>query len=119
MPAAFFAVWNVLTHRLLLVARESGTARRTFGPIPELPYVYFQLRNCAAQRIAVHVQLAGGTALVALVLLQDGQDEPLLKLTHCLGIKNVALVHLHDEGFELIFHGGLSFFQLVMNTVFK
>ncbi len=43
----------------------------------------------------------------------------LLEFTYRLGIKNVALVHLHDEGFELIFHGGLSFFQLVMNTVFK
>ena len=53
----------------------------------------------------MHVELTGGTALIAVVLLQNGQDEALLELTHCLRIKNVALVHLHDECFELISHG--------------
>jgi hypothetical protein len=52
----------------------------------------------------VHIQLTGGAALVPFIFLQNSQDKTLLELAHGLGIKDVALVHLHDECFELISH---------------
>lgn len=53
----------------------------------------------------MHAQFPGGAALVAFVFLEDGEDEAFFKFTNSLGIEDVALVHLHDEGFELILHG--------------
>jgi hypothetical protein len=47
----------------------------------------------------VHAQFAGGAALVALVLLENSQDEALFEFADSLGVKDVAFVHLHDEGF--------------------
>lgn len=54
----------------------------------------------------MHAQFAGGAALVAFVFREHGQDEALLELAHGFGIKNVAVMHLQDEGFELVFHKG-------------
>ncbi len=45
------------------------------------------------------------TALIALVFLQYGEDEPLLELADRLRIQNVAVVHLQNKRFELILHG--------------
>jgi len=59
----------------------------------------------------VHAQFARGAALVALILLQHCQDEALLEFAHGFRIEDIAFVHLHDEGFELISHGVLSFFS--------
>ena len=53
----------------------------------------------------MHIQLARGPALVAVVLLQYGQNEALLELAHRFGVQNVALVHLHNQCFKLISHG--------------
>jgi len=53
----------------------------------------------------MHAELASGSALIALVFLEHSQDEPLLELAYCLGIQNVAFVHLDYECFELISHG--------------
>ncbi len=47
----------------------------------------------------MHAKLAGGPALISFVLLQNRKNEPLLEFSHCLGVKNIAFVHLHDEGF--------------------
>ena len=52
----------------------------------------------------MHSQLAGGAALVAVVFLEHGSDEPPLEFLHRFGIQNVALVHLLHERFQLIFH---------------
>jgi hypothetical protein len=58
----------------------------------------------------MHTQLAGGPALVSVVFLQHGEDEPLLEFPYRLGVQNIALIHLQDECFELISHGlSLSF----------
>ena len=108
-----------LTRGLLFQESWPGTAWRTLSAIPELSHIDFELRDGAAESISVHPEFARSAALVASVFLEDGQYKALLEFTYRLGIKNVALVHLHNEGFELIFHGGLSFFQLVMNAVFK
>jgi hypothetical protein len=50
-------------------------------------------------------QLTRGAALIAVVFLQNGEDEPLLEFAHCLRVQNIAFVHLQDECFELISHG--------------
>lgn len=61
----------------------------------------------------MHAQFTGGAALVAFVFLEDRENEAFFKFTDGLGIKDVALVHLHDEGFELILHGlSLSLLRL-------
>ena len=127
--AAFFAgliAWirrvdaaEKLTRGFLFHESWPGTAWRTLSAFPELSHINFELRDGAAESIPVHPEFARGTALVASVFLEDGQYKALLEFTYRLGIKNVALVHLHNEGFELIFHGGLSFFQLGINAVFK
>ncbi len=93
-----------LTHRFLLVGCGARAAGRTLDSIAQLADVDFQLGNCPAQGVAVHIELTGGAALVSFVLLQNGQDETLFEFAHGLGIKNVALVHLHNERFELISH---------------
>src|SRR5712671_5199616 len=54
----------------------------------------------------MHSKLARGSALVALILLKNGEDEALLEFAHTFGVKDVALVHLQNECFQLIFHGG-------------
>jgi len=52
----------------------------------------------------VHAQLAGRLTLVALVLLQNGEDESFLKFADGFGIENSAFVHLENQGFQLVFH---------------
>jgi hypothetical protein len=94
-----------LPRHLLLVGRRASAARRTLAAIPKLTNVDLKLSDRAAEGVAVHVQFARGAALVALVLLQHGQDELLLELANRFRVENIAFVHLHDEGFELILHG--------------
>ena len=53
----------------------------------------------------MHPQLARRAALVSVVFLQHGEDEPLLELPYRLGVQNIAFVHLQDECFELISQG--------------
>ena len=58
----------------------------------------------------MHFQLARGAALVALVLLKHGENKPFLELAYGFRVEDIALVHLHDEGFKLILHSvSLSF----------
>jgi hypothetical protein len=70
-----------------------------------LSHINLQFGNGAAQRVAVHSQLPRGPALVAVVFLQHGENEALFEFAYCLGVQNIALVHLQDECFELISHG--------------
>lgn len=53
----------------------------------------------------MHAEFARRAALVTLIFLEHREDEALLKFAHCFGVKNVALVHLLYECFQLIFHG--------------
>src|SRR5580658_7377067 len=93
-----------LTRRFLFQCDWTGAARRTLGAIPELANIDFEFSNRPAQSVSVHVELARGAALVAFILLQDGEDKPLLEFSHAFGIKNVTSIHLQDERFQLIFH---------------
>ncbi len=89
---------------LLFHSDRASTTGRTFDAIAQLADVNLEFRDGAAESIAVHAEFARSAALVALVLLQNGENESLLKLAHALGIKNIAAVHLQDECFQLIFH---------------
>ena len=81
-----------------------GAAGWALDSISELPHVDFKFRDGAAESISVHTKFARSTALVALVLLKDREDKPLLEFADALGVKNIALVHLQNECFQLIFH---------------
>jgi hypothetical protein len=98
-----------LANGFLVVSSRPGAARRPLNAVAQLADIDLQLKDRTAQSIAVHAELARGSALIPLVLLEYGQDKPLLEFAYGLGIENVAFVHLHDEGFELISHGHLSF----------
>jgi hypothetical protein len=52
----------------------------------------------------MHSELAGGAALIAFVFLQHGENESFLEFANSLRVEDVALVHLHDECFELVSH---------------
>ena len=95
---------RVLADDLFLQGDRAGAAGWAFDAIAELANVDLQLADGAAQGVAVHAQFARGSALVAFVFLEHGQDEALLEFTHAFGIKNIASVHLQDERFQLIFH---------------
>ena len=69
------------------------------GSVAEEANVDFEFGESAAEGVAVHAQFAGGAALVAFVFLENRQDEALFKFADSLGVKDVAFVHLHDEGF--------------------
>jgi len=53
----------------------------------------------------MHAQLPRCTALIAIIFLQHGQDESFLELANGFRIKNAAPIHLHNQRFQLIFHG--------------
>jgi hypothetical protein len=63
--------------------------------------------------------LTSGPALVSAVFLQHRQNESLLEFAHCLGVQDVALVHLQDECFELISHGILLSFEKLTRELFS
>ena len=108
LPLAANVVAPRLTSRFLIQRHGARASRRAFGSVPELPDIDFEFIDGSAERVAMHPQLAGGAALVAFVFLQDGQDKPLLEFAHTLGVEDVALVHLQDKCFQLIFHVALS-----------
>src|SRR5712675_1637462 len=104
---------NRSADRFLFDGHGPRAARWALGSVAKLPDVDLELIDGAAERVTMHPQLAGGAALVALIFLQNGQDESLLEFAHTLRIENVALVHLQDECFQLIFHGrSLSSFDV-------
>ena len=98
------ALWVVLAGGFLLEGHRTRTARGTLGDTAQLAHVNPEFLHGAAEGVAVHTQFTGRLALVALVFLEHSKDEALLELTHGFGIENVALVHLKNECFELIFH---------------
>jgi hypothetical protein len=98
-----------LSYRFLLQRDGTRAARRTPHAIAEQSDVNLQFVDGAAQRIAVHFELTRGSALVTFVFLQDSEDKSFLEFPDSFGVKDVALVHLHDERFQLIFHGGSLF----------
>jgi hypothetical protein len=61
----------------------------------------------------MHSQLPRSAALVTLIFLENSCDEPFLEFSDRFGIKNVALIHLVYECFQLIFH------RISLSVLFK
>lgn len=83
---------------------RSSAARWPTTAIPQGANIKLQFRYCATESVSVHAELARGLALVAIVFLKNGEDEALLELSYGFRIKNPTVVHLQDEGFQLILH---------------
>lgn len=83
---------------------RAGAARRSSSAIAQCANVKLEFCNSPAESVAVHAELARGLALIPIILLQDCQDETFLELANGFRIKDTAVVHLQDEGFQLILH---------------
>jgi hypothetical protein len=94
-----------LAQSLSLVGGWAGAAGGALAAVPKLTHIDFKFMDRAAQGVAVHAELTGCPALVTFVFLKHSKDESLLEFANSLRVEDVALVHLHDEGFELISHG--------------
>ena len=62
--------------------------------VADLGSVHIQLREGAAQRVAMHAELGRGLALIALVMGKDFEDVALLELPDRIRIGNAGTVHL-------------------------
>jgi hypothetical protein len=64
--------------------------------------------NLASQGVAMDTQPLCSPHLIYILISQDrGQERP-LKFAYRLGIWNTVSVHLQNDSFELLFHGGIS-----------
>jgi hypothetical protein len=88
---------------------RTSTPRGALDAVTELANVDLQFADGAAERVTVHAQFARGTALVSLVFLEHRQNEALFEFAHAFGVKNVALVHLQNKCFQLVFHDASLF----------
>ena len=52
----------------------------------------------------MHSKLARGAALIAFIFFENRRNEALLEFSDRFRIKNVALIHLVYECFQLVFH---------------
>ncbi len=89
---------------LALEVRGAGTARWALGTRAQWTHINLQLFHRAAEGVAVHRKLPSRLTLIAAILFKNRHDEALFELGYRFRIKNVALVHLQDESFQLIFH---------------
>ena len=78
--------------------------RRTADPLADLRGVKIQLRQRAAERVAVHPELFGRLALIAAMSNQNFQQKPLLEFTNRVGVADTRGVHLEDEIVEFALH---------------
>jgi hypothetical protein len=76
---------------------------RTLGAAAHGTNVDLEFLHGSAQGVAVHSQLPGRLALIAAVFFENRNDETLFEFTNRFRIKDIAVVHLKDEGFQLIF----------------
>ena len=98
---------NCLARCFLLQEQGSSRSCAAWRPtcaVTQCAYVKLQFGYGAAERVAMHAELAGGLALVAVILLEHGEDEPFFEFAYRLGVEDSALVHLQDECFQLILH---------------
>ena len=70
----------MLTNGLLFQGDGASAARWATGSVAEEANVDFEFGEGAAERVAMHTEFARGAALVALVFLENGQDEAFLEL---------------------------------------
>jgi hypothetical protein len=66
--------------------------------IANLSRIHVELREGAAQRVAMHAELGRRFALVALVVGKHFKDVALFELPYGIRVGNTGAVHLHDQG---------------------
>lgn len=81
---------------------------RAAHAVADLRGVHVELGEGAAQRVAMHPQLGGGLALVALVLREYLEDVAFLELPHGIRVGNTGTVHLGDQGVQFALQGSTS-----------
>lgn len=114
MGCLFYWKWSKgLAGDPFLKGCRTSTARRAPAAVAELTHVKFELRDGPAQGVAMHSQLPCGPALVAFIFFENSCDKALLEFSDRFGIKNVALIHLVYECFQLIFH------RISLSVLFK
>jgi hypothetical protein len=80
-------------------------AGRSAHAVADLRSVHVKLGQGAAEGVAVHTELFGGLALVALVLRKHFEDIALFELTNGLRIGDAGAVHLRDQTVQFALQG--------------
>jgi hypothetical protein len=89
---------NILDVRAL----ASGGAAHA---VANLCGVHVELGEGAAEGVAMHPELVGCLALVALMVGQYFEDVALLELTNGLRVRDAGAVHLHDQAVHFALQG--------------
>jgi len=76
--------------------------------IADLGGVHVEFSQGAAEGVAMHAELFGSLALVALVLCQHFEDVALFELANGLRIRNAGVVHLRDQTVHFALQGFLA-----------
>ena len=87
---------------------EDDGTRATGGTAKAIAYrpdIKLEFGDGPTECVAVHPQSPSRFALIAVVFLQHGYDEPFFELSHGFGVQNSTLVHLGNQAFKLILHG--------------
>jgi len=79
-------------------------ARGPAQPVTHLSRIDLQLRQHAAEGVAVNAELMGGFALVPPMAGKHFQDESPFEFAHCFVVGDPAGVHLGDKTIQLAFH---------------
>ena len=95
--------FGALSRLFLFQLNGMRAARRTLRSSPHGTNVDLEFLHGPAQGVAVHSQLPGCLALIAPIFLEIGHDETLLEFANRFRVEDVAVVHLKDECFQLIF----------------
>jgi len=80
-------------------ACRSDRARRAAHAFAYLRGVETKLRECAAQRVAMHAEFFRGFALVATMTREHLEDVTLFELAHGVRVRDASGEHLKDEAF--------------------
>ena len=80
-------------------ARGTHRARRAAHAFAYLRGIETKLRECAAERVAMHAELFRSLALVATMTREHLEDVTLFKLAHGVRVRDAGGEHLKDEAF--------------------
>jgi len=93
-----------LTHSLSFRRQAMRATGRASSPIAQCLGVELKIGDGAAESVAVHAQLARSLALIPVAVLQNCENELLSEFADRFGIRDTTPVHVHNQGFQLIFH---------------
>jgi len=100
---------SALAGLLLFQLNGVGATGGTLGAAAHRTNVDLEFLHGSAQGVAVHSQLPGCLALIAAIFLENRHDKTLFEFANRFRVEDVAVVHLKDECFQLIFQCCLVF----------